>query len=328
MAYEGKKITIEIPSDPKAIWAWASGVLPPVKWVLLLLLLVAIGGWVYSYFESQSNANAARQLRGEYTLKEVELLKAKAEIGQLQSTLTTQANLEKVYKASILGKDSELARLKKQYKLEVDSYTHTIAILQGHTSGGQSVATTKPTGEVHLDWWDPLRRFHLQSENIFEPSSFEFTYSQVFSIDMVVFKQPTKDGDLRVQSVQLNELNPKTGEVIQKAELDLSKSSFTFGPSTTVKSGPAQHFLVGLSGYAEPVVAWEPYRVFKSSLGFSLMGYRSKAGALVGAVGLNYYPSFSVLHSNLGFGVSVGYSSDHTMEYRAQVVFSILSIGK
>lgn len=326
MPHKDGHITITIPTDAKALWTGFKSWIPG-RGLIYVLLALAIAGWVYSFVESKRNANAERQLRGDLTQKEVELVSAKASIGQLQSTLLKQAKLEEAYKASILGKDKELEKLRKQYKLQVDSLTHVIATLQGHTTGGSSTVTPKPSGEVALDWWDPLKRFHLQTPNIFDPKSYAFTYSQLFSVDLVVFRQATKDGDLRVQSVQLNELNPSTGEVVQKATLDMSKSSFSFAPSLQDGSGPAQRFLLGISSFAEPMIAWEPYRVFKSSVGLSVMGFRSKTGDFVAGVGLNYYPQFSIFHSDLGFGISAGYSSSHKMEYRGQIVFSILSVG-
>lgn len=294
---------------------------------VLILGLVVLGllGWASSYYVYRGARNTERQLRGDLTERERKLQDADEETQRVRSQLVEEETLRKEIQNLQGLQADELERLRKKYGLLVDSVTRIQASLSEMASGTGTTTATQG-GVVRFEWLDSYKRFHLIVPDIYKPDGAIFTYDQKFILDMVAFRQPSADGSLRIQRVDLSEVDA-TGVVIAKANLDYTNSSFRYSPLDTSPGGVIRNrFLLGVTTNSEATLAWEPYRPLRGSLGFgvALFGGNGSAGA---GGSVQWYPHVGWVHSEIGVGVLGGYTTDGKWVVRGIVAIPI-AVGK
>jgi hypothetical protein len=314
---------------------FATFVVPAIKdlwsqfgWIVGLLLAGFLAaGYLYHEQTIRDLENQNRQLQGKLSDAERKMQEANQSLGISKSQLESKEKLLQDYQAADLTLRRDLDEFQRKYDLQLQSFSKVIADLQGSTHGGNVHVTPSPdTKEIAFEWWDPLHRFHLSTKNIFGPAEdFLFTYHQTFAVEAVILRQKPKNGVLEVQSVQLNELDSH-GNVISKATIDPTKSVFKYAPGPGPSAGLAQQFLLGLTSSMEPELTYEPFHFAKDTVGFGASVFGNKELQAAGLTA-TWYPAIGSLQSRLGFGLTMGYSSDRKIVGRLVVSIPVATLG-
>lgn len=271
------------------------------------------------------NPNIQRQIEGNLTPEEQELLKEKPDINQLRSEIKKERELRKEAEKDRDFQMKQNEALIKQYSLKVDSLTTIIAELKGRETEGSGTTGVKD-GKRWYKWTDSYGRFHLFAPDIMK-SYAEFTYDQHFKLNIVAFRQASSDGALRVQSAHLYEIT-SAGKVIKEAQIDLSKSNFQFSIQPQ-QERKARKWMTGLDSQGELLVSYLPINRYHGMLGFGLSGGASTRNSqFVGLTVMGFPPSW--YNSGFGVGASVGYSPQNrnSVSWRFQVSWSPLDLFK
>lgn len=301
------------------------------KYLLVLLVALGVGcGWFFTsrYYEAKlvGEKETQRQLEGKLTEKEAELVSAKADARQLQSALVTRDTLLKEFKDNTDLNNARMRELIKKYDLKLDSLSTVVGEIKGFVSGGSSSATPLPDGSFSYEWSDKDLRFHLLDPDIKIQGNETFNYNQKFKMDVSVFRQPAKDGSLRVQNLVMREILSDGTPVGDPAVIDYTKSTFQFAPDDYASmDSPGQRINLGLTSSMEPLLSWEPLRY--KAFGFGPAVYGDKREQSIG-LGATWYPRLKRLESQIGVGVVAGYSTESQATVRAYVAVTIGKIRK
>jgi len=291
------------------------------QYVLVWGLAIAVAYWLYQQRKvDPAYENAIRQLDGKFTEQEKQLMAAKQDLGQLQSTVATKDEMIKALKKSKLLDQAELNRQMKKFDVNIDTFATIVANLPGHTEGGISHAT--PHDDTYaFSWVDEYDRFHLNTPDIKKDDATKFDYNQWFLVEAVTFKQKPENGQIKVEDVRMAETD-KSGNVIQNMVIDTSRSDFKFDivPPNPPKQG--QKFVAGFNSNAEFMGAWEPKRLFNGQMGWGPAVFGDKDHQYAGGE-VTYYPKIGSTNFELGVGVSGGYGTGGKSAVRAHILFTV-----
>jgi hypothetical protein len=316
-----KTVTLSVP-DVKEVWNTHS------HWVRNFIIMVVLivgaffGGRYYQFKYVDMNENIQRQQRGDLTPEEIELLKAKPDIKQLQSQIKTERELRiKAEKEGVYNKE-----LVKKYNLKIESQAVIIANLKGSTNSGTFKFGKTLDGTENFAWNDEYNRFSLFIPDTKDTRSY-FTYNQHFMINIVGYKQQSYDGALKVQTVHLWEVTGD-GKKLREVDIDLSKSTFDFSIENQKNAMPAHHWLANMTSKGELAVTWLPINKFHNMVGFGLTGGAGSEHQFVGLTAMAFPPAWA--NSSFGVGVSVGYDpqDQHHVAWRFQVAWALSDLFK
>ena len=154
-----KKLTLTVP-DVHSVWQSS-------HWFLKLLFVVGalVGAYYFGRYAERNwydmNVNVIRQLKGDLTEREIELLNAKKEFNQLQSTIKPQKDLQNEMNA-LISTNKELKDLQKKNNLKIDSLTVLVGELKNSTDLGEGIpGVDQVTKARTYTWSDEYNRFHL-----------------------------------------------------------------------------------------------------------------------------------------------------------------------
>jgi hypothetical protein len=311
-----KQVTMSVPDLGQAWYQYK-------HWFLILVLIAAaFAGGFYVRDRMNLNPNIQRQIYGDLTPEEIELLKEKPDINQLKSQIRTERQLKEEAQRDLGFEVAKNKDLVKKYNLKVDSLTKVIANLKGSTDKGIFKFDSALDGTQSFVWKDEYSRFNLFIPDTKATRSY-FTYDQHFKINIVAYKQQSYDGALRVQTVHLWETTADGKTVLGEAKIDLSKSTFDFTIEEQ-RDQPARKWLTGLSTRGELLVSWLPINKFHGMMGIGLSaGAGTQNTQFAGITVMGFPPGW--YNSGFGVGASVGYSPQDKgkVSYRLQVAWSL-----
>lgn len=306
-----KKVTVSVPDFGRAWYEYK-------HWFLILVFMAAaFTGGFYVRDRMNINPNIQRQIHGDLTPEEIELLKEKPDINQLRSQIKTERQLRiDAEKENAYNKE-----LVRKYNLKIDSQAKIIAELKGSTDKGIFQFGKALDGTQTFVWHDEYSRFNLFIPDTRGTKSY-FTYDQHFKINIVVYKQQSYDGALRVQTIHLWEMTAD-GKPIQEVKVDMKNSTFDFAIEEQ-RDQPARKWLTGLSTSGELLVSWLPINKYHGMVGMGLSaGAGTQNTQFVGVTVMGFPPGW--YNSGFGVGASVGYSPQDKghVSYRLQVAWSL-----
>jgi hypothetical protein len=280
--------------------------------------------------EREERATYERQLKGELSAKEQQLEATNIELKLVKAKLVDQRTLNDEYEQEAIDHDREFEKFKKEHDLVVDSMSHTIHQLTIHSNGGSTTVcicptcpgatgpTTQPASSlpytISYEYTSPYSRVHLVDPDINTPGNEELTTSQNFQVRGEIFRQ--KDGNLKVQRVQLDEVVAKDGggwETLGTATLvDDPGSSFTYVNPPKLEPEQRAGWDFAIMATVATAVSDSPALAFGASLGIAryhawgiAAGFTSDFSTTAnsgGNLALTYRPNISGRDANIVFG--------------------------